>query len=336
MRNRARYTRVVVQSIRMRGNRVEEHWSQWQREQESDKRLGTHRGYVDWADHPTVWNLVSKEAFGTSGQRSVIGDFADFLACLMSPFERPNALSLCCGNGDFERQLVRSRVLETVDGVDLASARVRAAQEQLANEVAIQERCRFCVADVNRLSLRPRTYDLVIAKSALHHVESLERLFEEIYWGLKTEGCIVAMDFFGPSRFQWSDLQLELAHRLWTECVPFEIRQRAKADGLAYLERPSLDAMMRLDPSEAVRSSEILAVGLELFTLEQEIPLGGTLMNLMLWGDRVNYFDPGAEPHNECLQQAFLQERQWILEGLIESDFRLIVLKPKKRTRSYA
>ena len=133
MRNRARYTRVVVQSIRMRGNRVEEHWSQWQREQESDKRLGTHRGYVDWADHPTVWNLVSKEAFGTSGQRSVIGDFADFLACLMSPFERPNALSLCCGNGDFERQLVRSRVLETVDGVDLASARVRAAQEQLAN-----------------------------------------------------------------------------------------------------------------------------------------------------------------------------------------------------------
>jgi len=59
-------------------------------------------------------------------------------------------------------------------------------------------------------------------------------------------------------------------------------------------------------------------------------------MNLMLWGDRVNYFDPGAEPHNECLQQAFLQERQWILEGLIESDFRLIVLKPKKRTRSYA
>lgn len=320
----------------MKNHLAGQYWSNWQLTLDAKKQSSQQSTFVDWAGHPSVWGLVSNEVFGFEGRRSVNSDFAELIARAVSHLERPRALSLCCGDGEFELGLMQREVIASIDGLDIASARVEAAKMRLEMAPFLGLECRFFVEDVNRLVLKPRSYDLVIAKSALHHVESLERLFEEVYWALCPEGSLVAIDFFGPSRFQWTDRQLELAQSFWNERVPDEIRRRARAEGLATIPRLSLDAMMELDPSEAARSSEIMSAALELFRVDSEIPLGGTILNLLLWGNRVNYFDPHNKLHNCCLEQAFKLERQLIREGAIQSDFRAIVLKPRVGSERHA
>ena len=94
------------------------------------------------------------------------------------------------------------------------------------------------------------------------------------------------------------------------------------------MTRPDVDDMIRLDPSEAVRSGELYALLKANFTLVEDLALGGTLLNLVFYGDVVNNFDPDNESHNRIIREAFALERRLIDNGALGSDFRLIVARP--------
>lgn len=300
---------------------VAEHWSNWQIDRH--RRLQTQTHYVDWADHPIVWKRVCELAFG-----SAVCDVSDFLRGLKPSLANQRVLSLCSGDGEFEIDMVARGVFGEVLGLDLSPVRVQAAKARCNLLPAeLYGRCAFSVADVNKLNLPAACVDAVFAKSALHHIEGIDELFSGVRSYLRPEGRLIALDFFGPSRFQWTDKQLREVHRIWNEELPLECK--IAPNGVPYepIQRPSVDEMVALDPSEAVRSGELYDKLREYFTVEVDIALGGTLLNLLLWGDRVNRFRIDHPAHCEVLLRTVELEQKLIRSGELASDFRLIVAR---------
>jgi SAM-dependent methyltransferase len=290
------------------------HWDDWQRE-----HAAAPGAFVDWGDHPRVLALVYEEVFGSATR-----NFFDFFKEHYPSFAQATALSLCCGDGAFEKLLVSQDVFARVIGTDLSPVRVAAANRQRGE---FEERLDYQVHDVNEGDFGEEVVDVVFAKAALHHVEALEAMFAGVRRCLRPGGRLVTIDFFGPTRFQWTDTQLAAVNRFLANEVPQELLRKPDGSLHRNVERPTIESMIAMDPSEAVRSSELheqLASNLQ---IEREIALGGTLLNLILDGSVVNNFDPRNADHNRIIEKAFALERSMMAAGEIESDFRLIVAR---------
>jgi len=289
------------------------HWDEWQAE-----RSRSQQRFTDWGDHPTILKLIYQVVFGSPET-----DFLTHLAQSYPQFADGHALSLCCGDGAFERHLVAQGVFGSITGIDFSPARIALAQQQRAG---YESRLDFEVGDVNAGQFGQQRYDVVFAKAALHHVENLEALVRGIQAALRPGGCLVTIDFFGPTRFQWTDAQLA-GTNAFLAGVPRELLRKRDGSLHEAMVRPGIDEMIRLDPSEAVRSGELYALLKENFMLVEDLALGGTLLNLIFYGDVVNNFDPEDEGHNRIIRDAFALERRLIDAGTLGSDFRLIVAK---------
>lgn len=290
------------------------YWDQWQQ-----SRLNGPQRWTDWGDHPYIQSWVFQRAFGPG--RSLFDVFTEHLQGVLEP----TALSLCCGDGQFEQALASAGVVGSILGLDASPVRVGAAQCSAAG----QARCLFQVADLNALSLDAQRFDVVFAKAALHHIDALEALADELSRVLRPGGLLIALDFFGPTRFQWTDLQLEWANRLLQD-LPVPLRQFQ--DGRLYEEvtRPRISDMVSLDPTEAVRASDIEAVFGERFETVAMYPLGGTLVSLVVYGDLVNRYNPDDPQHCAYLERMLDQERALIGAGVLPSDFRLWISRPRR------
>lgn len=288
------------------------HWDEWQALQKSD---GT--SFVDWGDHPLVLALVFQDLFGSSTTT-----FFDYLKSAYPSFANARALSLCCGDGAFERSLVNQGVFGHVVGVDLSPVRVQLANDNRGGQ---QDRLEYRVADANLGEFGREAFDIVFAKAALHHIEALETLFGGVNQCLVRGGRLVTIDFFGPTRFQWTDRQLAAVNHFLATEVPEDLLR--KPDGTLHrnVQRPSVEQMIAMDPSEAVRSGELYAQLKASMRIEKEFAIGGTLLNLILDGGIVNNFDPGNRSHNQIIERAFKLERTLMAEGEIGSDFMFIV-----------
>jgi len=290
------------------------HWSEWQRSQSAAPPR-----FVDWGDHPTVLQEVFRRAFGNPST-----SFFEFLSARYPQLSSGHALSLCSGDGGFECSLLDRGVFGRITGLELSAERIQAAR-QAANGHAID----FVQADINIADYGQARYDAVFAKAALHHIENLEHAMGQIARCLRPQGLLIAIDFFGPSRFQWTDAQLAACNAFWQTRVPPALRIEADGRPTPPVSRPVLEDLIAMDPSEAVRSSDLHALLQEHFELEHDIALGGSLLNLLLSGDRVNRFDPADEVHNQVLREAAAHEHELMRSGVLGSDFRFIVARPR-------
>jgi ubiquinone/menaquinone biosynthesis C-methylase UbiE len=189
-------------------------WNQWQ----SARNLNQSQ-YVDWGGHPTILALVYNDLFG-SPSTSVF----DYLKQAYPNFSNSTVLSLCAGDGSFEKVLLAEGVFGSITGIDIASERVATANAQAAE---LEGRLKFIVGDVNEGEFGEASYDVVFAKAALHHVEQLESIFSGIRRCLKPGGKLVTIDFFGPTRFQWSDVQLAAVNHFIDTAIPSALLMRA-------------------------------------------------------------------------------------------------------------
>jgi SAM-dependent methyltransferase/glycosyltransferase involved in cell wall biosynthesis len=290
------------------------HWDDWQR-----SRAASGQRFVDWGDHPTVLQEVFRRAFGDPHT-----GFFDFLSTRYPQLAQGHALSLCSGDGGFECSLLDRGVFGRITGLELSAERIQAAR-QSANGHAID----FVQADINVADYGQGRYDAVFAKAALHHIENLEHAMAQIARCLRPGGLLITIDFFGPSRFQWTDAQLAACNAFWQTRVPPALRIEPDGHPTPPVSRPRVQDLITMDPSEAVRSSELYALLQAHFELEHDVALGGSLLNLLLSGDRVNRFDPEDDVHNQVLREASALEHDLMNSGVLGSDFRFIVARPR-------
>jgi len=101
------------------------------------------------------------------------------------------------------------------------------------------------------------------------------------------------VDFLKASRFQWSDLSLEIAThvRKAFDKTKYLADPRDKAHRIAtFLKRPTIKSMLASDPSEAADSERIIAAVLNYFPDAEITKTGGTIYNLVL-SDMLHNFD---------------------------------------------
>ena len=92
-------------------------------------------------------------------------------------FER--ALTIGCGTGALERDLVRRNLVQRADAFDASITSLAIASTQ-AREEGMQSRIRYFAADFNAPALPTAAYDLVLFQESAHHVLRLEKLFHAV------------------------------------------------------------------------------------------------------------------------------------------------------------
>ena len=237
-------------------------------------------------------------------------------------------LSLGCGGGNLERAILYLGAAEKIDGLDSSPGSIELAR-RLAFEEGLAERLEYGVADLNRHELPSSTYDLVVAKHSLHHLENLEHVFAQVRRTLRPGGLLMFNEFVGPTRFQWTDDQLKLMNRLFS-AVPQSIRDKVP---VVEILRPSIEDMLATDPSESVRSAEILSVVATEFEILECKPYGGTLLHIVL-AHLLPHLDLTDENHLAFLRFMMVFEGTLLEHGVIASDHAYVVARPRRESGS--
>jgi len=284
---------------------------------------------LNWMESPLI--------AGPYINRQISGDPADnwmiWVKKALVPNKLGRGLSLGCGEGCLERHATSLGICEAFDAFDISAqaiaiARAKAAQEGCAH-------IHYEVRDVNKIELLPERYDIAFAGSALHHIAKLEHVLDEVHKALKPGCFFIANEFVGPSRFQWTDKQLQIINELLASLPPqYRADLRRPGQVKSRVERPTVVQMLLSDPSEAVRSAEIVPLIRQRFEIVQQIDFGGTILHMLL-SDIVGNFDPASEADATIIRLLCYLEKTLIAEGVLPSDFTLIVArkqaKPKAR-----
>jgi SAM-dependent methyltransferase len=269
--------------------------------------------------HPLVQTYISLRAFGSS-----LGHLDAAIHALRSR-TRPGSkvLSLGCGLAVKERALARALPDRQFLAIDIAAAAVATAREQAAAEGI--GNLEVEVGDFNALEgldLTPGSLDVLVGLGAIHHVENLEGLWAAALRLLGPEGVVMAQEYIGPDRFQWTEAQMAAGTKALQELVPADHKPHHGA-----VTRIDAEEIAALDPSEAVRSSQILptakAAGL---AIEAYSSAGGALLQPVLMY-QIHTFDPQDWEHNLILAQLFAAEDRLMQAGDLEDDFAMFVLR---------
>lgn len=238
------------------------------------------------------------------------------------------ALTIGCGTGELERGLSPLGFATAHEGIDVAPGAV--AKAAAAAREAGLSHLRYRVADANALRLEPESLDVVFGVHSIHHVAELEHVFGEVARALKPGGLLFLNEFVGPSRFQWTDRQLEVVNGL-LRVLPEQLRVSLVDGGVKRkARRPTPAEVIATDPSEAVRSGEILAVAASFFEVLDVRPYGGTVLQVLLDDIAGNFSRPDSG--NRALLGAIC-DLEWSLieSGDLVSDFAVVVAQPKRR-----
>jgi O-antigen biosynthesis protein len=275
---------------------------------------------IHWTQHSKVQERLN---LMTSGDRfkNRFNYFMEHYLQDRMPVER--ALTLGCGHGELERGLSQYGFALRHEGVDISDGAVAEAA-RLAKEAGLNN-LMYRVGDLNSIRLPKKYYDVIFGIGSIHHVAALERLFKQVSRSLKPKGYFFLDEFIGPSQFQWPDSQLA-AINAQIAVLPERFNRCINSPGILKgpITRLSLQDINLFDPSEAIRSSEILPMLSSFFDVVDVKGCGGSLLHLLL--DRIaGNFDEKDPEAMEYLQHLFDVEDQLIANGTLKHDFAIII-----------
>ena len=295
-------TRVLGGLTRSRQERVARSWSH------------TEDAPRHWWDIPEVerrWNLL------ITGDRDL--DPTTYAASKHLPKRDDlSALSLGCGGGDRELKWLATGRFRHIDAYDLSQERIAYATAQAA-EAGVAERVSYRVADVFELQIQPGTYDVALLENALHHFVPVASILRAINGWLRPGGHLVVNEFVGPSRFQWTKRQLEIANDA-LDRLPAEYRKTPDGRLKTRAYRPGRLSMALNDPSEAAESSLILPTLTQMFEVVEMKEYGGTILPLVFKDIAHNFIAP-SEQTARLLKLLFDIEDEALRSKAIASDY---------------
>ncbi len=230
-------------------------------------------------------------------------------------------LSLGCGSAGTELLAAKDGLFRTMEALDAADESIAHAESGCA-EAGIGG-VQFGTVDLNRPSLKRESYDVVMMCMSLHHVRELETLLDEVAAALRPGGYFVFNEYVGPTQFQFSAKRVDLISRL-LGVLP-ETMARDVDSGCvktSYVVHPR-SFWNEVDPSEAVRSDEILTLVEERFDVLHRRDYGGTLLGPVL-ENIVHNFDPGDEKDRAIIRLLGTVEQLLIENDVLSNDFTVV------------
>jgi SAM-dependent methyltransferase len=277
-----------------------------------------------WLEHVRVRQRIFQKISGDPKKDAYLF-LIDFLKKhgVQLPLER--ALTIGCGAGNIERGVAKYHLVSIHDACDISKEAITRARE-LAKLEGLSH-INYFVADANKMKLEPDKYDLVIGQHSFHHLVALEDIYAQIARSLKRTGFLFLNEFIGPTRFQWTDRQLEVVNAI-LRILPAKYRRTKTGRLKERVERPSVAKMLVLDPSEAARSSELISTLYRYFDIVERRDYGGTLLHTLLADIAVNFTHDSLD--EELLDIIFRLEDVLLATGDLQSDFAVIIAKKKE------
>lgn len=217
-----------------------------------------------WMADPLVRAYINRSISGSPGAWPM-----DWFQSWLGGRTFRRGLSIGCGGGTLERDMIRRGLVDEMDAFDGSAESIRVAKEE-AEKAGYADRIHYSIGDFNEPRLPSRTYDIVFMHQAMHHVAKLEKLYRAIMNTLTPDGLLYLDEYVGPSRHEWNDENFAASRALFAS-FPAEVR---RDDHLPLPIQPH-------DPSEAIRSSEILpelAIG---FDVLEKRDYGGNVLSVM-------------------------------------------------------
>jgi len=252
----------------------------------------------------------------------------DYITYLSRKYLAPRApvtgLSLGCGTGLKELAWAGQGHWADLDAYDLSPRRIAAAQENArARGIA---HVHFQAGDIYGLDWPVQHYDVVLADQSLHHFSPLEPLCANIRRTLKPDGYLIINEYVGPSRFQWTDRQIQVVNGLLA-LLPERYRVSWQDHTIKKrIYRPSRLRMMLADPSEAVESDKIVPTLERHFEIIERRDYGGTIIHPLFADIAANFSDSDGQ---RLVELCFQVEDVLLAVGELSSDFSLFVGRPK-------
>jgi SAM-dependent methyltransferase len=197
-----------------------------------------------WQAHPVVQEWFLRRREGLSSMQA-----------LAKHLKTPNgrALGLGVGAASAELELVHMGAVSSYDFYDVAPRLLEAA-EQAAAGAGLSDRITCRTADINRIDLPAEHYDLITFVSSLHHVERLEHVLQQCHKALRPGGLFYAQEYVGPNRFAFPADHVSLARQIYRTLDPRLLC------GLPELPTPDPLAVADADPTESIRSEEVVNI----------------------------------------------------------------------------
>lgn len=281
---------------------------------------------TSWLESPLIYRTVNLRI---SGKPDV--DCLGFIK--QEYFQKPAKLGLNvgCGHGELEQLLVKRKLVETMHGFDVSAGAVEAAKKA-AEEEKLQDQVQYFVADANHLDDAPlaEQYDVAYGFMALHHIVDLEACLDGISKRLKPGGLLIANEFVGPYRFQWTDKQLDIANQL-LKCFPVELTRNIREPEKLKrrVERPSIKFMKQYMAFESVCSDRIVKALHDRFDVLEQKDYGGTILHILFEAIMGNFKEETNREHAALVRMVAACEETLLKHGGLEHDHTFMVCRKK-------
>jgi SAM-dependent methyltransferase len=236
-----------------------------------------------WMTHPEVRARINTRVSGDPACWPTQWFRARFAGRL--PLRR--ALSVGCGTGSLERDLVRQGIVLEVTGIDVAPQPLEVARAE-AEKAGMGHAITYRVADAREHLRQSDGLDAVFFHGSLHHFDRLGELLGLVRRALQPEGLLYLDEYVGPSMREWGPRLLFLPNLLYY-LLPKSLR------------RPRLvrAPVNREDPTEMVCAGEILGAVEDHFRVLERRDYGGDLLALIY----PNLRRPGEGPEAPALAE---------------------------------
>ena len=282
-----------------------------------DGQFTAHLELLVWTASPIVKRYLHALVSGDPNC-----DWLTWIEAVHLPDRADRALVLGCGSGWLERALAGRGRFRSIVACDFAAESVtRARAAARAEGISSID---YMVLDLENERLPAGPFDAVIANDVIHHITGLEPLYSRIEGVLAPGGKLIFNEYVGPNRFQYDDGRMEIVNR-YLRLLPKGLRWDP-ITGQVLWKRERVDPRKLAidDPTEAVRSEEVLPLARKVFRTEKEYPYGGGLLNPLLFGIVANFRH--GDPWDDMLMSRLCAAEQWLTEaGEIEPDFRIFV-----------
>lgn len=150
------------------------------------------RKKIDWPV-PAIWHDPKLDDIARGRER-------DRIITIAASVKGGRVLELGCGPGWLSLELARHGL--RVEGMDISEEAIAIARQSADLNSASPGfgSLAYSVQDLNKVSLKPNHYDVVVAWDSLHHILHLERLMQEVKLALKPKGFLLIFDHIGFQR----------------------------------------------------------------------------------------------------------------------------------------
>lgn len=284
-------------------------------------------GLIHWGQIPIVAERINERISGNKAVDFIEYSRSKYVAPLRSKRGKVRMLSLCCGIGELELRLLKSNYCDEVIGYDVSASCIERAN-QLAAEQGLSSSARFFAADLNALDFNHgESFDVILNEAALHHISNLEHLLERCRSVCHPDSLFVNHDYIGPNHHQWTPRQINLINDVLA-ILPNELKSSRTNPGAIHFTRKAhtLSEMMRIDPTEGVRSKDTIPVMAKWFATVERKDFGGALMHLLFNDIAGNFLTPQSEP---LVRMIVLLEDKLMESEYLPSDFSFWIAKPR-------